>query len=89
VKEERVAAASKLYATANAAAHVAFTKLGQGGISPDKVAAKVFEALTVPNPKPRYLVGKEAKALSWLAALVPDRIRDRMLMKQFGLPQQL
>src|SRR5262249_6286022 len=87
--EERVDAAGKLYATTNAAARAAFTKFGQSGISPDRVAAKVLEALTGPNPKPRYLVGRDAKALSWLAALVPDRIRDRMLMKQFGLPQRL
>ena len=86
---ERVDAAGKLYSTANAAAHAAFTKFGQSGISPDKVAAKVFEALTARNPKPRYLVGRDAKALSLLAAVVPDRIRDRMLMKQFGLPQRL
>jgi NAD(P)-dependent dehydrogenase (short-subunit alcohol dehydrogenase family) len=89
MNEERGAAAGKLYATANAAAQAAFTKFGQSGISPDKVAAKVFEALTATNPKPRYLVGRDAKVLSWLAALVPDRIRDRMLMKRFGLPQQL
>ena len=89
MNEERVDAAGKLYATANAAAHTAFTKLGQSGISPGRVAAKVFKALTAPNPKPRYLVGREARALSWLAALVPDRIRDRILMKQFGLPQRL
>ena len=81
--------AGKLYATANAAAHAAFTKFGQSGISPDRVATKVFEALTAPNPKPRYLVGRDAKALSWLAALVPDRIRDRILIKRFGLPQRL
>jgi len=78
-----------LYATANAAAHAAFTKFGQSGISPDRVAAKVFEALTARNPKTRYLVGGDAKALSWLAALVPDRIRDRMLMNRFGLPRRL
>jgi NAD(P)-dependent dehydrogenase (short-subunit alcohol dehydrogenase family) len=89
MNEERGVAAGKLYATANAAAQAAFTKFGQSGISPDKVAAKVFEALTAPNPKPRYLVGRDAKALSWLASLVPDRIRDKMLMKQFGLPQRL
>jgi NAD(P)-dependent dehydrogenase (short-subunit alcohol dehydrogenase family) len=82
-------AAGKLYATANAAAHAAFTKFGKSGISPDIVAAKVFEALTAPNPKPRYLVGRDAKALSWLAALVPDRIRDRLLIKRFRLPQRL
>jgi hypothetical protein len=34
-------------------------------------------------------VGGDAKALSWLAALVPDRIRDRMLMNRFGLPRRL
>jgi len=89
MKEGRVDAAGKLYATANTAANTAFTKFGQTGISPDKVAAKVFEALTARNPKPRYLVGRDAKALSLLAALVPDRIRDTMLIKQFGLPQRL
>ncbi len=82
-------AAGKLYATANAAAQAAFTQFGQTGISPDRVAAKVLEALTASNPKPRYLVGRDAKALSWLAALVPDRIRDRILIKRFGLPQRL
>jgi NAD(P)-dependent dehydrogenase (short-subunit alcohol dehydrogenase family) len=87
--EEKGAAAGKLYATANAAAQAAFTKFGQSGISPDKVAAKVFEALTATNPKPRYLVGRDAKALSLLAALVPDRIRDSMLIKRFGLPRRL
>src|SRR5215510_4507027 len=46
---ERGAAAGELYATANAAAHAAFTKFGQTGISPDRVAAKVFEALTASN----------------------------------------
>src|SRR5215475_13828124 len=89
MNEGRVDAAGKLYATANAAAQAAFTQFGKSGISPDKVAARVFEALTAPNPKPRYLVGRDAKALSWLAALVPDRIRDRMLIKQFGLPRRL
>jgi NAD(P)-dependent dehydrogenase (short-subunit alcohol dehydrogenase family) len=89
MNEERGAAAGKLYATANAAAQAAFTQFGQSGISPDKVAAKVFEALTARNPKPRYLVGRDAKALSLLAALVPDRIRDRILIKRFGLPQQI
>src|SRR5262245_30784632 len=88
-KEERVDADSRLYATANAAAQLAFSKFGETGISPDKVAAKVFEALTVLNPKPRYLVGRDAKAWSLLAALVPDRLRDRMLIKKFGLPQRL
>lgn len=82
-------AAHELYANANAAAQAAFAKFGKDGISPDKVAEKVFEALTAPNPKPRYLVGRDAKVLSLLAALVPDRIRDRMLVKQFGLPQRL
>src|SRR5262245_9855528 len=89
MNEGRVDAAGKLYAAANAAANAAFTKFGQTGISPDRVATKVFEALTTPNPKPRYLVGRDAKALSLLAALIPDRIRDTMLIKQFGLPQRL
>jgi NAD(P)-dependent dehydrogenase (short-subunit alcohol dehydrogenase family) len=89
MNEERSDAVGKLYAKANAAAYSAFTKFGPSGISPERVAAKVFEALTILNPKPRYLVGREAKALSLLAALVPDRLRDKMLMRRFGLPQRL
>jgi NAD(P)-dependent dehydrogenase (short-subunit alcohol dehydrogenase family) len=89
MNEERGDSAGKLYATTNAAAQAAFTQFGQSGISADKVAAKIFEALTARNPKPRYLVGRDAKALSLLAALVPDRMRDRILIKRFGLPQQI
>jgi NAD(P)-dependent dehydrogenase (short-subunit alcohol dehydrogenase family) len=88
MNEERDDSTAMLYAKANAAAYAAFTKFGQSGISPERVAAKVFEALTILNPKPRYLVGREAKALSLLAALVPDRLRDKMLMRRFGLPQR-
>ena len=89
MNEEKDDAAGKLYAKANAAAYAAFTKFGQSGISPERVAANVFEALTILNPKSRYLVGREAKALSLLAALVPDRLRDKMLIRRFGLPQRL
>jgi hypothetical protein len=89
MNEEKIDATGKLYATANAAAQAAFTQFGKSGISPDKVVAKVFEALTAPNPKTRYMVGRDAKALSWLAAMVPDRIRDRLLINRFGLPQRL
>jgi NAD(P)-dependent dehydrogenase (short-subunit alcohol dehydrogenase family) len=89
MNEVRDDSTAKLYAKANAAAYAAFTKFGQSGISPERVAAKVFEALTILNPKPRYLVGREARALSLLAALVPDRLRDKMLMRRFGLPQRI
>jgi NAD(P)-dependent dehydrogenase (short-subunit alcohol dehydrogenase family) len=49
-----------------------------GGLPPEVVAEVVLTALTTARPKPRYLVGRDAKMASVLEH-VPDRLRDRIL----------
>ena len=49
-----------------------------GGLPPEAVAKVVSDALESGRPKNRYLVGKDAKALSWLERL-PDGLRDRAI----------
>lgn len=49
-----------------------------GGLPPEAVAKVVSDALESAQPKNRYLVGKDAKALSWLDRL-PDGLRDRTI----------
>jgi len=49
-----------------------------GGLPPEAVAKVVSDALDSQRPKNRYLVGKDAKALSWLERL-PDGLRDRAI----------
>lgn len=50
------------------------------GISPDHVAKAVAHAFTARKPKTRYVVGLDARAQK-LMALLPDRLRDRILTK--------
>lgn len=49
-----------------------------GGLPPEALAEIVTEALEDSNPKNRYLVGKDAKALKLLTRL-PDSLRDRAI----------
>jgi hypothetical protein len=48
------------------------------GIPAAKVANAVHHALTSEKPKPRYLVGPDAKVLAVIAS-TPDRLRHRLL----------
>ena len=58
---------------------------GRKGIAPEKVAEKVVEALTVTRPKPRYMVGTDAKIQSALFSVLPDRARDALFAQITGL----
>lgn len=49
-----------------------------GGLPPEALAEVVTEALEASDPKNRYLVGKDAKALKLLTRL-PDGLRDRAI----------
>lgn len=49
-----------------------------GGLPPEALAEVVTEALESSDPKNRYLVGKDAKALKLLTRL-PDGLRDRAI----------
>ena len=56
------------------------------GIPADEVARVVAHALTAAAPKTRYLLGRYVKLRAWASKFIPDRMRDRMIIKHVGLP---
>ena len=50
-------------------------------IPPERVAEAVVHALTARRPRARYVVGFDAKVRLAIGALVPDRLRDRLLRR--------
>jgi NAD(P)-dependent dehydrogenase (short-subunit alcohol dehydrogenase family) len=49
------------------------------GIEPKKVADTVEHALVARRPRPRYLVGPDAKLIGGVVTRLPDRLRERAL----------
>ena len=49
------------------------------GIDPAVVAKTVELAVTSAQPKARYLVGRDAKAMGFISRVLPDRARDAVL----------
>jgi len=66
----------------------AFTQhLSKIGLPPEKIAEKIFEALTLPNPKVRYQITPDPLrhlVMSWL----PKRTVDKIIAKRLGLTPQ-
>jgi NAD(P)-dependent dehydrogenase (short-subunit alcohol dehydrogenase family) len=81
-------AATGHYAAALDAVRQAATAAARRGIPPDTVATAVEHALTSDRPKTRYLVGTDAKIRARLAAVVPDRVHDRLLTALMKLPRR-
>jgi len=50
------------------------------------IAKAIADALTSEKPKARYLVGHGGKQVA-IAAALPDRARDRALVRELGLPK--
>ncbi len=78
--------ARELYGRAYAAMREATQRTAQAAIPPERVARTVAHALTAKRPKTRYLVGKDAQIRALLQHL-PDRMRDRLIMRRMGLPR--
>lgn len=57
----------------------ALEKNDGGGVDPIVVAKVVERALFAGHPRPRYLVGPDAKVAGHLMRFVPDRLRDAMV----------
>ena len=53
----------------------------ESGIEPREVAEVIGTALTADRPKARYLVGKDAKLRARMAAVLPDRVMDRLILR--------
>jgi hypothetical protein len=54
--------------------------------SPEIVAQRVVEAATTKSPRLRYTSGKVVRQASVLRRFVPERMFDKSLRKQMGLP---
>ena len=79
--------AMKLYGKSFQAMREAARKFEKNGIPPDRVAKFVEHALTAGTPKTRYVVGFDAQ-IQRVVARAPDRIRDRLVAQQLGLPRR-
>jgi NAD(P)-dependent dehydrogenase (short-subunit alcohol dehydrogenase family) len=58
----------------------------KNGSPPEVVARAVHHALTAARPKIRYIVGKDARLLTTLPRILPDRILDSIRLRALGLP---
>jgi NAD(P)-dependent dehydrogenase (short-subunit alcohol dehydrogenase family) len=64
------------YGPGIAAARKAIEFQARTGVDPGVVARVVERAVTSARPAPRYLVGRDAKAMGLVARVLPDRARD-------------
>jgi len=55
------------------------------GIPPEKVAKAIEQALTAGRPRPRYLVGLDAKVQARLKLVIPTRLLDRIVARVMNL----
>lgn len=62
------------------------TEMGERGIPPRHVARAVEHALAARRPRTRYVVGRDAKMTLAATRFLPDRVRDRLVTWQGGLP---
>jgi NAD(P)-dependent dehydrogenase (short-subunit alcohol dehydrogenase family) len=66
------------YQEINAAAARNAQQAARNGVPPEHVARVITTAVTARRPRTRYLVGRDAKIAARLAALLPDRVMDRL-----------
>ncbi len=59
-------------------------QLGENGLPAETIAEKIFEALTLSNPKVRYQITPDPMR-HLVAALLPKRTVDRIIAKRLGL----
>ncbi len=51
------------------------------------VAKVVEEALSTAKPRPRYLVGIDAKFQALMTRFLPDRVRDALILRIMRYPR--
>jgi NAD(P)-dependent dehydrogenase (short-subunit alcohol dehydrogenase family) len=72
----------RLYGNLIAAIRKQTTKIAtETGIEPRVVAEAIGHALTAKRPRARYLVGRDAKVRAPAAAVLPDRLMDRIVAR--------
>lgn len=82
------ARARELYDPAFVAARRAADGIVAGARPTGAVVRAVVHALTAKRPRTRYVVGKDARAISFLARFVPDRLCEWLVSRQMGLPRR-
>lgn len=58
------------------------------GVDPIEVARAVEHALVSSKPRSRYPVGRQAKLVIPLSRVMPDRLRDELVLRVSGLPRR-
>ena len=74
------------YVSARARSSALMQEVMKTADSPEIVAERVAEAATTKSPRLRYTCGKAARQVSILRRFVPERMFDKSLRKQMGLP---
>jgi NAD(P)-dependent dehydrogenase (short-subunit alcohol dehydrogenase family) len=59
----------------------AFQKVGKRSLPPEAVADAALHALTAKKPKPRYVIGRNAKVGLVLSRILPERAMDAMISR--------
>lgn len=67
-----------IYSGQIAAARASAARTSDRGIPPERAADVIVAALTDPNPRPRQLVGRDAKAAATMVRLLPHRLLYRL-----------
>jgi NAD(P)-dependent dehydrogenase (short-subunit alcohol dehydrogenase family) len=80
-----IGAREELYGEAIASYRKVTKNLAERGIEPDKVAEVVEHALSASRPRPRYLVGLDARTQARIKPLIPTRIWDRVVARVMNL----
>lgn len=72
------AVAAERYARQIATARKMATRQAEQGLPPETAARVILAALTARNPRPRQLVGRDAKLMAMAARLLPSRVLYRI-----------
>ena len=59
-------------------------QLGENGLPPEKIAERIFEALTLPSPKVRYQITPDPMR-HVITSVLPKRVVDKIIAKRLGL----
>jgi NAD(P)-dependent dehydrogenase (short-subunit alcohol dehydrogenase family) len=74
----------QLYAKQIAAMRKVSARIAKSAAPADRVTAVVESALTASRPKPRYVVGVDAKLQMAVSSLLPSRVMDAMVARATG-----
>lgn len=59
--------------------------LERSGIAPEAAAQVIVKAVEAAKPRPRYLIGRDAKIMAAVAKQLPDRTLDRLIARNLRL----